>query len=67
VSTGRIADLIVVDPGTVADTATYDAPLGDTIGIDDVVVGGRRVLADGALTESLPGRGIRRRPTEVAR
>jgi N-acyl-D-amino-acid deacylase len=57
---GWIADLVLVDPGRVADTATYDAPLGLAEGIDDVVVAGVPVLAGGALTGATPGRGIRR-------
>ena len=57
---GLIADVIVVDMETVADNATYESPLAVATGIDDVFVGGSRVLAKGALTEALPGRGIRR-------
>jgi N-acyl-D-amino-acid deacylase len=64
VADGWVADLIVVDPHTVGDTATYDAPLGDAVGIDDVLVAGERVLADGALVDSTPGRGLRREHTE---
>lgn len=61
---GAVADLIVVDPEAVADTATYNAPLRDAVGIDDVLVAGIPVLADGGLTAlppgRLPGRGLRR-------
>lgn len=63
VAAGWIADLIVVDPRTVADTATYEQPLGEAIGIDDVVVAGEPVLAGGALVNSAPGRGLRRERT----
>lgn len=59
---GAVADLILVDPGTVADTATYDRPLGLAVGIDDVLVAGVPVLADGELTGARPGRGLRRSP-----
>ncbi|WP_349898870.1 N-acyl-D-amino-acid deacylase family protein [Parafrigoribacterium soli] len=55
-----VADLIVVDPLTVSDTATYDDPLRDSIGIDDVIVAGERVLAQGSLLSSAPGRGLKR-------
>jgi N-acyl-D-amino-acid deacylase len=64
VAPGWVADLIVVDPRTVADTATYADPLGDAIGIDDVLVAGELVLADGELVDSAPGRGLRRERTE---
>ncbi|QAY74734.1 N-acyl-D-aspartate/D-glutamate deacylase [Agromyces protaetiae] len=60
VRVGEIADLVLADPGRVRDGATYDAPLGLGEGIDDVLVAGVRVLADGALTGKTPGRGIRR-------
>ena len=56
---GAVADLVVVDPRTVADTATYDEPLGEAIGIDDVFVAGTPVLTDGQLTDQRPGRGLR--------
>jgi N-acyl-D-amino-acid deacylase len=62
VAPGWVADLIVVDPEVVADTATYEQPLGDAVGIDDVVVAGEPVLADGKLLDSTPGRGLRREP-----
>ena len=61
VAPGAVADLIVVDPDTVADRATYDEPLPEAVGIDDVLVAGVPVLAGGELTEALPGRGLRRR------
>lgn len=57
---GFIADLVLVDPETVRATATYDAPLGLGLGIDDVLVAGVPVLAGGELTGATPGRGIRR-------
>jgi N-acyl-D-amino-acid deacylase len=61
---GWIADLIVVDPRTVADTATYEKPLGEAVGIDDVLVAGELVLAGGDLVECAPGRGLRREHAE---
>lgn len=68
VAAGSVADLIVVDPHTVADTASYDEPLGDAVGIDDVLVAGEPVLAHGALVhgavDSAPGRGLKREQPE---
>lgn len=60
VAPGWVADLIVVDPQAVADTATYEEPLGEAVGIDDVLVAGQPVLAGGALVDGAPGRGLRR-------
>ena len=66
IAPGAVADLIVVDPARVADTATYDAPLGESVGIDDVLVAGVRVLAGGELVDgALPGRGLRRTTAET--
>ncbi|TXN30921.1 N-acyl-D-amino-acid deacylase family protein [Lacisediminihabitans profunda] len=64
VAAGWVADLIVVDPRSVADTASYDEPLGEAVGIDDVLVAGVPVLANGALVNSRPGRGLRREQAE---
>lgn len=62
VAAGAVADLVIVDPATVADTATYGSPRGLGVGIDDVFVAGIRVLTDGRLTGAVPGRGLRRSP-----
>jgi N-acyl-D-amino-acid deacylase len=59
---GYLADLAVIDPATVADTATYGSPRGLGTGIADVLVAGIPVLRDGELTEALPGTGLRRAP-----
>ncbi|KQO62413.1 N-acyl-D-amino-acid deacylase family protein [Curtobacterium sp. Leaf261] len=60
VAVGAVADLAVVDPATVAARSTYEDPMQLAVGIDDVVVAGHRVLADGALTGIRAGRGVRR-------
>ncbi|MEV4322534.1 amidohydrolase family protein, partial [Microbispora rosea] len=56
---GQAADLVVVDPATVADTATYDKPRSLAVGVDDVLVGGVPVLRGGELTGATPGRALR--------
>lgn len=63
---GAIADLIVVDPAGVADAATYDEPLREAVGVDDVLVAGVPVLAGGRLTGASPGRGLRRARRGIA-
>ncbi|NYI08414.1 N-acyl-D-amino-acid deacylase family protein [Allostreptomyces psammosilenae] len=57
---GHRADLVLFDPETVADTATYDQPRRQPIGIPYVCLGGTAVIADGAHTGALPGRALRR-------
>jgi len=56
---GAIADLVVFDPATVRSTATYDEPRSYPIGIEQVIVAGTLVVADGVHTGALPGRALR--------
>lgn len=60
IAVGAVADLVLVDPETVGDSATYENPRQLAVGIDDVLVAGVPVLAGGELTHEWPGRGIRR-------
>ncbi len=57
---GAVADLVVFDPATVADVATYHDPARHPIGIDHVVVNGRVAVADGVETGERAGRLLRR-------
>ncbi len=56
---GYFADLVLFDPATIADTATFTAPIKPAAGIDMVMVAGRPVWAEGAATGARPGRPIR--------
>jgi N-acyl-D-amino-acid deacylase len=56
---GMYADLVIFDPETIADTATFDAPHQLAVGVRDVFVNGTRVLENGAHTGALPGRFVR--------
>jgi N-acyl-D-amino-acid deacylase len=56
---GNFADLVVFDPTTIANNATYDEPRRFPTGIDHVVVNGTLVVEGGAHTGATPGRGIR--------
>jgi N-acyl-D-amino-acid deacylase len=58
---GFAADVVVFDPVTVGDRATYDTPRMLARGVDDVLVSGRPVLAGGELTGATPGRALRPR------
>jgi N-acyl-D-amino-acid deacylase len=53
---GRFADVVVFDPETVGDRATYTAPQQLTVGIEHVLVAGTPIIRDGAPVESLPDR-----------
>jgi N-acyl-D-amino-acid deacylase len=57
---GSFADLVVFDPATVADAATYDEPNRHPVGIDHVVVNGRLAVRDGAESGERAGRLLRR-------
>ena len=52
------ADVIVFDPRTVTDRATFAEPHQLSVGIRDVWVNGQRVLANGAHTGARPGRPV---------
>jgi N-acyl-D-aspartate/D-glutamate deacylase len=52
---GSWADVVVFDPETVTDHATFATPHRHSTGVKDVIVHGRTVLADGKLTGELPG------------
>lgn len=53
---GMKADIVVFDPLTVADKATYENPHQMAVGVATVLVNGHPVLLDGKLTGELPGR-----------
>jgi len=56
---GFAADVIVFDPATVGDRATYAAPFQYSVGMKAVLVNGVPVLWDGKPTAARPGRVLR--------
>ncbi|HEV8612410.1 MAG TPA: amidohydrolase family protein, partial [Gemmatimonadales bacterium] len=56
---GFFADLVVFDPATVSDRATYEQPHQLSVGIKYVLVNGTLVVQDGAHTGAKPGKAIR--------
>jgi N-acyl-D-aspartate/D-glutamate deacylase len=56
---GMKADVVVFDPATVRDMATYAKPDQYSQGIDWVLINGKAVVANGAPTNALPGRVLR--------
>lgn len=57
---GYGADLVLFDPTTVADRATFDAPRQPAAGFHHVLVRGQLALDDGHLTGARSGRALRR-------
>jgi len=56
---GHFADVIVFDPETVGDRATFTDPHQLSVGVRDVWVNGTRVLANGEHTDAKPGTFVR--------
>jgi N-acyl-D-amino-acid deacylase len=59
VQEGFRANLVVFDPGSVADRATYEEPAQFPVGIRDVLVGGEFVVRAGRTTGKRPGKVVR--------
>jgi N-acyl-D-amino-acid deacylase len=58
-ATGVFADVVVFDPKTIADRATYEQPHQYATGMRHVWVNGIQVLQDGEHTGAKPGRVVR--------
>ncbi len=56
---GYGADIVIFDPETVADQATWTDPRLEPVGIDRVIVNGETVVLDGVATGKLPGKVLR--------
>jgi N-acyl-D-amino-acid deacylase len=59
--TGYFADVVVFDPKTIQDHATFDKPHQYSTGVAEVLVNGRLALRDGVPTGAKPGRFVRGR------
>jgi N-acyl-D-amino-acid deacylase len=57
---GSYADIVVFDPETITDTATFTEPHRLATGVSDVVVNGQPAIAAGVFTGRLSGRALRR-------
>jgi N-acyl-D-amino-acid deacylase len=55
---GMFADVVVFDPATIADRATYEKPHQYAVGVKHVFVNGVQVLKDGEHTGAKPGRAL---------
>jgi N-acyl-D-amino-acid deacylase len=56
---GMMADLVVFDPATVTDVATFEQPNRYSVGMRHVLVNGKVVVSNGAITSARPGRALR--------
>ena len=64
---GYFADVIVFDPNTVTDRATYDQPELLSEGMRFVIVNGQLAVADGKFTGTLAGRALRKKGIEAGK
>jgi N-acyl-D-aspartate/D-glutamate deacylase len=58
---GYFADVIVFDPATIREAATYVEPTRLSVGMRWVLVNGQLAVADGRPTGAMAGRGLRKR------
>ena len=56
---GFYADIVIFDPETVIDKATYEDPHQYSEGIDYVLVNGEVVVDQGRITDARPGMVVR--------
>ncbi len=56
---GNFADVVIFDPATIADRATFTDPHQLSVGVRDVWINGQRVLQNGTHTGATPGRVVR--------
>ncbi len=56
---GFFADVVIFDPATIIDVATYTKPHQNSIGVQTVLVNGVRVWDNGKHTGAKPGRVVR--------
>lgn len=56
---GCYADIVIFDPATIIDHASYEKPMQLATGVSDVFVNGVQVLDNGAHTGAKPGQVIR--------
>lgn len=61
IQVGKKADLVIFDPMTIADRATFEEPHQLSTGVEWLLVNGTVVIEEGEPTGALPGRVLRHR------
>ena len=56
---GMWADIVIFDPATIRDLATFEQPNQLSQGMDYVLVNGTPVVTEGTMTGALPGKVLR--------
>ncbi len=56
---GMWADVVVFDPATIHDIATFENPNQLSVGMGYVLVNGVPVIEQGKMTDALPGKVLR--------
>jgi N-acyl-D-amino-acid deacylase len=64
---GMKADIVIFDPAKVQDKADYANPHQYAEGVQDLIINGQRVIANGQLTEARPGRILRASPVSLVK
>jgi dihydroorotase/N-acyl-D-amino-acid deacylase len=62
---GMKADIVIFDPAKVQDKADYANPHQYAEGVQDLIINGQRVIANGQLTEARPGSILRASPVAL--
>jgi N-acyl-D-amino-acid deacylase len=60
IAPGYFADLVLFDPATIADRATFETPQARAVGVQTVWVNGEIVYGDGKTPGRYPGKPLRR-------
>jgi N-acyl-D-aspartate/D-glutamate deacylase len=56
---GSEADVVVFDPQTIADRATFEKPMEPSVGVKDLLVGGTALIEDGKMVPDVyPGKAL---------
>jgi dihydroorotase/N-acyl-D-amino-acid deacylase len=56
---GMWADVVIFDPDSIRDVATFDDPNQLAVGMDYVLINGVPVIEEGKMTQALPGKVLR--------